>query len=111
MGTVWSATGPTGRVAIKILRSDLAADPDVVDRFLRERSVLTTLRSPHIVAVRDLVVEGPRLAIVMDLVDGDELRRLIERDRSIAPARALAIVDRCSTDSPPPMPPVSSTAT
>src|SRR6478735_1642635 len=92
MGTVWSATGPTGRVAIKILRSDLAADPDLVDRFLRERTVLTTLRSPHIVAVRDLVVEGPRLAIVMDLVDGEELRRLIERDGSVAPVRALGII-------------------
>jgi len=93
MGTVWEADGPTGRVAVKVLRPDLADDPEVVDRFLREREVLTRLpRSPHIVAVRDLVAEGDRLAIVMELVDGEQLRTLLTRDGTLAPRRALAIV-------------------
>jgi hypothetical protein len=93
MGTVWEADGPTGRVAVKVLRPDLADDPEVVDRFLREREVLTRLpRSPHIVAVRDLVADGGRLAIVMELVAGEQLRALLARDGTFAPRRALAVV-------------------
>jgi hypothetical protein len=93
MGTVWEAEGPTGRVAVKVLRPDLADDPEVVDRFLREREALTRLpRSPNIVAVRDLVAEGGRLAIVMELVTGEQLRTLLTREGPFAPRRALAIV-------------------
>ncbi len=92
MGTVWSAEGPAGRVAIKILRSDLTGDADVVDRFLRERAILLSLRSPHIVSVRDLVVEGDRIAIVMDLIDGADLRATLRRERTLPADRAIAIV-------------------
>ena len=91
MGTVWEADGPTGRVAVKVLRAEVADDPEVVERFLRERSILLTLRSPHIVAVHDLVAEGTRLAIVMDLVEGEQLRDIIEREGTIAPRRAVAL--------------------
>jgi Serine/threonine protein kinase len=92
MGTVWDAEGPAGRVAIKVLRADLTDDADIVDRFLRERAILLSLRSPHIVSVRDLVVEGDRLAIVMDLVDGADLRAILRRERTLPAARAIAIV-------------------
>ncbi|MER5867829.1 serine/threonine-protein kinase [Kitasatospora sp. NPDC002040] len=94
-GTVWRARvredvvvpgiEPGRPVAIKILREELAADPDVVMRFLRERSVLLRLSHPNIVRVRDLVVEGELLALVMDLVDGPDLFRYLRGNGPFSP--------------------------
>ncbi len=61
-------------IAAKLLRSEYVEDHELVGRFLRERSILVGLRHPNIVAVRDLVVEGDQLAIVMEYVDGGSLR-------------------------------------
>jgi serine/threonine protein kinase len=84
-GTVFRADSPDGPVAVKLLRPDLAGNPDVVHRFLRERSVLLRLTHPGIVRVRDLVAEGDVLALVMDLVPGPDLRAA-SHDRSGIPA-------------------------
>jgi len=72
-------------VAIKVLREELAADPDVVMRFLRERSVLLRLSHPNIVRTRDLVVEGELLALVMDLVEGPDLFRYLRSNGPLSP--------------------------
>jgi ABC-type branched-subunit amino acid transport system substrate-binding protein len=66
-------------VAIKVLRAEYAADPEVVSRLLRERTLLQALRHPHLVQVEDLVVEGDTFAVVMELVDGVDLRRVAQR--------------------------------
>ncbi|MFB7124881.1 protein kinase [Kitasatospora sp. NPDC056273] len=94
-GTVWRGVvredvqvpgcPPGQRVAIKVLREELAADPDVVMRFLRERSLLLRLTHPNIVRVRDLVVEGELLALVMDLVDGPDLARYLRANGPFSP--------------------------
>lgn len=77
--------------AAKILRREHAQDAELVERFIRERTVLTRLRHPHVVAVRDLVVEGERLAIVMDLVEGGSLRDALDAHGTLAPADAVAV--------------------
>ncbi len=76
MGRVHRATPRDGGadVAIKILREDLAAEPDVVARFVQERQVLRSVSHPNVVRVHDLIVEGDRLGIVMDYVSGGDLR-------------------------------------
>ncbi|MFE4971682.1 protein kinase [Kitasatospora sp. NPDC056651] len=94
-GTVWRGVvredvrvpgfEPGQRVAIKVLREELAVDPDVVMRFLRERSLLLRLSHPNIVRVRDLVVEGELLALVMDLVDGPDLARYLRANGPFSP--------------------------
>jgi len=78
---VWRATVAPhdDQVAAKLLKPEHAADPGLVERFVRERSVLVSLRHPGIVRVRDLVVEGDRLAIVMDLVPGGSVGDLLEQ--------------------------------
>ncbi|WP_326596940.1 serine/threonine-protein kinase [Streptomyces sp. NBC_01803] len=92
-GTVWRARQretagdeaavagqPGEQVAIKVLKEELAHDPDVVMRFLRERSVLLRLAGDNhdnIVRTRDLVVEGELIALVMDLIDGPDLHRYL----------------------------------
>ncbi|MFR9797241.1 serine/threonine-protein kinase [Streptomyces sp. MS06] len=90
-GTVWLGEGPEGPVAIKLLREDLASDEELVGRFVQERTALLGLEHPHVVAVRDLVVDGNDLALVMDLVRGTDLRTRLERERRLAPAAAVAI--------------------
>ncbi|PZT72048.1 MULTISPECIES: serine/threonine-protein kinase [unclassified Streptomyces] len=91
-GTVWLGDGPEGSVAIKLLREDLASDQELVGRFVQERTALLGLDHPHVVAVRDLVVDGNDLALVMDLVRGTDLRTRLDRERRLAPEAAVAIV-------------------
>ncbi|MFG2604253.1 serine/threonine-protein kinase [Streptomyces sp. NPDC048514] len=103
-GTVWRArqretagaeaavAGQPGEtVAIKVLKEELASDPDIVMRFLRERSVLLRLTHPNIVRVRDLVVEGDLLALVMDLVDGPDLHRYLRESGPLTPVGAALL--------------------
>ncbi len=89
-GRVWRGRrlADDAPVAIKTLREEYAADPAAVARFLRERNALRALRHPHLVPVHDLVVEGDTLAIVMDLVTGENLRvaasrGAFDRDRAV----------------------------
>ncbi len=85
-GEVHRATTRDGSpVAVKLLRPELAADHQLVSRFLQERAILTTLRHPNIVGIRDLVAERDTLAIVMDLVDGQDLRSHLSQ-RATLPA-------------------------
>uniref|UniRef100_UPI001C840D07 serine/threonine-protein kinase n=1 Tax=Streptomyces beigongshangae TaxID=2841597 RepID=UPI001C840D07 len=91
-GTVWLGEGPEGPVAIKLLREDLASDQELVGRFVQERTALLGLDHPHVVSVRDLVVDGNDLALVMDLVRGTDLRTRLDRERRLAPEAAVAIV-------------------
>ncbi|WP_424213519.1 serine/threonine-protein kinase [Streptomyces sp. BI20] len=100
-GTVWRArqreaagaeaavAGQPGEtVAIKVLKEELAHDPDIVMRFLRERSVLLRLTHPNIVRTRDLVVEGDLLALVMDLIEGPDLFKYLRENGPFTPVAA-----------------------
>jgi len=92
MGTVRRARTRAGDpVAVKVLRPDLSGDQALVARFVQERSILTGLRHPNIVRVRDLVVENSTLAIVMDLVNGNDLRTELDRAGTFAPADAVQL--------------------
>ncbi|MER5445645.1 serine/threonine-protein kinase [Streptomyces sp. NPDC002764] len=103
-GTVWRARQretagaeaavpgqPGETVAIKVLKEELANDADIVMRFLRERSVLLRLTHPNIVRVRDLVVEGDLLALVMDLVEGPDLHRYLRENGPFSPVGAALL--------------------
>jgi serine/threonine-protein kinase len=90
-GTVWLGEGPEGPVAVKLLREDLASDQELVGRFVQERTALLGLDHPRVVKVRDLVVDGNDLALVMDLVRGTDLRTRLDRERRLAPEAAVAI--------------------
>ena len=93
MGEVRRATArDTGEeFAAKVLRPELAADEDVVARFVQERRILMRISSPNVVAVRDLVVEADTLAIVADLVRGPNLRTYLDAAGTLAPAEAVAV--------------------
>lgn len=86
------------RVAVKVLRADLARDPAFQSRFQREAQSAAALNHPNIVAVYDTgedVLAGatePVPYIVMEFVDGITLRQLLQSGRKILPERAMEIM-------------------
>jgi hypothetical protein len=93
MGSVYRATRrDTGEeLAAKVLHPELADDKTIVARFVQEGAILTGIRDPHVVAVRDLVVDGETLAILSDLVDGTDLRRYLRAHGPLPAATAAGI--------------------
>ena len=81
MGQVWRATDTTlGRqVAIKILPDAFAADPERLARFEREAKTLASLNHPHIAAIYGFEKSSGMHALVMELVEGEDLSRRIAR--------------------------------
>src|SRR6266550_1088454 len=67
------------QVAVKILPSSLAADPDRLARFQREAEVLASLNHPHIAQIYGLEDANGVTALVMELVEGDDLADRIAR--------------------------------
>lgn len=88
------------RVAIKVLRPDLARDPMFQERFRREAQSAAGLNHPNIVAIydtgEDLIGEGATQVsipyIVMEYVDGVTLRHMLNNGPRILPERALEVV-------------------
>lgn len=75
-------------VAVKVLHADAAADPEIAAAFLDEAEVLAELDHPGIVRPRDLIVEGAFMALVMDLVEGVDLRRMVQRSGPLSAQHA-----------------------
>ena len=95
-GEVWRGRRTDARevLAFKVLRAELVENPDVVERFIKERSTLLRVRSPYVVAIRDVVIEGSTFAIVMDYVNGGDLRDLLRARGSLPPAQVASLGTR-----------------
>ena len=91
MGEVYRATDTKlkRQVAIKILPPSVAADHDRLARFQREAEVLASLNHPNIAGIYGLEESGAT-ALVMELVEGEDLSAIIARG-PIPLAEALAI--------------------
>src|SRR5678816_3989194 len=81
MGEVYRATDTRlGRdVAIKVLPPLLARDPDRLAQFDREARTLAALNHPNIAAILGLEEASGTKALVMELVDGEDLAQRIAR--------------------------------
>ena len=79
MGQVYRATDTKlkRQVAIKILPPSLAADHDRIARFQREAEVLASLNHPNIAGIYGLEEGGGTTALVMELVEGEDLSQRI----------------------------------
>jgi Tol biopolymer transport system component len=79
MGEVWRAvdTNLGRQVALKILPDSFAHDPDRLMRFEREARTLASLNHPNIAHIHGLEESPGARALVMELVDGEDLSALI----------------------------------
>jgi tRNA A-37 threonylcarbamoyl transferase component Bud32 len=93
MGVVYQARqkGLDRMVALKILPEECATDPTFAERFEREARVLARLDHPNIVRVHDAGKSGDRFWLLMEFVDGVNLRRL-SSDEAVEPRESLALV-------------------
>lgn len=78
-------------VALKLLAPERADDPEFAERFGREARALAALNHPHIVAVHDFGKAGGFYYLLMEFVDGVNLRQLLQAKR-LTPEEALAII-------------------
>src|SRR3954451_8205296 len=78
-------------VALKILAPEREKDPHFAERFAREAQALAKLSHPHIVTVYDFGQADGLFYLLMEYVDGVNLRQLL-RTRRLESKKALAIV-------------------
>jgi eukaryotic-like serine/threonine-protein kinase len=81
MGQVFRAhdTKLNRDVALKVLPDSFASDSERLARFTREAQTLASLNHPHIAAIYGLEESGGVCALVMELVDGEDLSQRIAR--------------------------------
>jgi tetratricopeptide (TPR) repeat protein len=83
MGIVYCALDPRARrrVALKVLRGDASAE--IAARFRREAEAVARLRHRAIVAIHDVGLDGAQRYFTMDLIEGEDLEKVLtRRDRS-----------------------------
>lgn len=78
-------------VAVKILRQQFSIDEDFVRRFRREAQAAASLSHPNIVGIYDVGQDKETYFIVMEYVEGETLKDLIQREAPLEPARAVNV--------------------
>jgi serine/threonine-protein kinase len=81
-------------VAIKVLRQELAADPQFLERFRREAQLHAKLSHPNVASVHAFLHEGSAQFLVMEFVPGVALDEFIRSGGPVPVARALGIFRR-----------------
>jgi len=79
------------RVAVKVLRQRFASDPEFLERFQREARAAANLDHPNIVTVFDVGKDDDRHYIVMEFVDGQDLKTMIRQNDRLSVAQAVDI--------------------
>ncbi|MEV0672036.1 serine/threonine-protein kinase [Mycobacterium sp. NPDC050441] len=94
MGEVYRAydTVKERMVAVKLLRTEIAADASFQARFRRESRVAARLQEPHVIPVHDFGEIDGVLYIDMRLVEGGSVKELLRTNGPLTPGRATAIV-------------------
>jgi serine/threonine protein kinase len=78
-------------IALKVLRTDVTADSGFAERFEREARTMARLTHSNIVNVHSSGHKGSHYFLIMELVDGSNLRQVISRGE-LKPEQALAII-------------------
>ena len=99
MGEVYAGAQPVigKKVAIKVLKPEVAASKDGAERFKREARAVNQIDHPNVIDIFSLgrLADG-RLYLVMDLVEGKSLRKLLG-DGPLEIERALEILDQIAS--------------
>jgi YVTN family beta-propeller protein len=94
MGVVYRAThlALDHTVALKIISPELARDEVFRRRFETESRAAVSIRHPNVVQVHNAGEEDGLLFVTMDLIEGSDLRGVINREGRVEPDRAVAII-------------------
>ncbi len=98
MGEVWQAHDTSGGrdVAIKILRAEVAKDPELLRRFRKEARVLAKVGSPHIANLIDVNEDRGLHYLVLELVTGGSVGAVLKRVSKLPERLALGVIaDAC----------------
>jgi len=87
MGSVWVAEhlGLGTQVAVKLMMTEHARDPELVARFQQEARTMAQVKSPHVVQVLDHGVDEDAPYIVMELLEGEDLGVRLRRVGRMSP--------------------------
>ncbi len=99
MATVYRATRLLigDQVALKLLHAEQLPDPQTAERFRREAQAAARLKHPNAVSIYDFGVSPDGLVyLVMELVEGQSLRRLIKEQGPLTPSAASEILTQIS---------------
>jgi len=100
MGVVYRGEdlGLARPVAIKVLRSDLAQDDDLVGKFRDEAAMLASLHHPNLVQVYSFGTQGDDVYFVMELVEGEPTSELLRAARSHSDGLELLFTAKAITE-------------
>ncbi|HEY5942326.1 MAG TPA: protein kinase [Solirubrobacterales bacterium] len=96
MGVVYRAThvGLDRPVALKVIARELADRRGFRERFLRESRLAARLEHPSVVPIYDSREVDGELLVIMRLVEGGDLRHLIDSEGPLAPQRAIDLLSQ-----------------
>jgi serine/threonine-protein kinase len=80
-------------VALKVMRDDLAGDPDFVSRLVREARSAARLTSPHVVQVFDQGSDGPWLYLAMEYLPGRTLRDVLAQRGALTLRETFSVME------------------
>ncbi len=84
------------RIAVKVLHSEVSKDEVSLERFKREYEISSTLPHDHIVKVLDFQKDAATgvWLLVMEFLDGEELRFVLKREKTIPPERVIRMMSQ-----------------
>jgi len=80
------------QVALKLIRSDLAANPEILKRFKQELILARQITHKNVIRIFDLGQADGFKFITMDYIEGEDLQSLLRRKKKLEPAEAANII-------------------
>jgi len=96
MGEVYKGHDPVLNrfVAIKVIAESLDTDPELVERFRREAKAAAQLNHPNIITIYDFIEDEGSLYIVMELLDGKDLKEIIKSGTPLTMEQILGMMEQ-----------------
>lgn len=81
------------QVAVKVMKPEVASQPQYTERFVLEARAAAELRHRHVVEILDFGVHEGRPFMVMEFLHGESLEKLLEREGPLSPVQTVRLLD------------------
>jgi len=82
------------KVAIKMLRPEFVSDEDFINKFRHEAKAVARITHPNVVSIYDIVESENSLYLVMEYIEGKDLKSLIQKRGKLSVVEALDIANQ-----------------